>query len=233
VVIEVKRPEAVYYLPKGLPQHKIDNFQEHGTEPDLIPLLEQIFERKQGDIITAGVYVGGLLPTLCRLGRHVWAWDCISEHVHCAGRMLTKNGIRNCTLRLAALGDEKSTVTVTTGCEGAEWLGGESCVLEDGRPVNDLLDLDGYELRTQTVEQTTIDTFIDHYTDLALIQLDLEGYEIAALAGARETIERFRPVIIVEDRRTITHTLLETLGYRYQGTRSGDRIYIHRLDLDK
>jgi len=232
-VVEVERPEAVYYLPKGLPQDKIERFRAHGTEPDLIPLLEQILERKQGDVITAGTYVGGLLPTYTRLARHVWAWDCVSEHVHCTGKMLTRNGIRNCTLRLAALGDELGTVEVVTGCVDAPWLGGECSILEQGQPVSDLLDLEDYELRTQTVEQTTIDTHLDVYGTVALIQLDLEGYELAALTGARATIERDRPVIIVEDRRRLTHELLLLWGYQYQGTRSGDRIYVHRLDLDK
>lgn len=232
-MVTVERPEATYFLPKNLPQEKIDRFREHGTEPDLIPLLEDILARKKGDVITAGTFIGGLLPTYTRLARHVWAWDCVREHVHCTSRMLTHNGIRNCTLRLAALGDELGTVEVTTGCADAPWLGGESSILEQGQPVSDLLDLEGYELRTQTVEQTTIDTHLDQYQTVALIQLDLEGYELAALVGARSTIEQHRPVIIVEDRQLLTHQLLLTWGYQYQGTRSGDRIYVHRLDLDK
>lgn len=232
-MVEVERPEAVYFLPKGLPQDKIERFREHGTEPDLIPLLEQILERKTGDVITAGVFVGGLLPTYTRLAAHVWAWDCVKEHVHCTSKMLTRNGIRNCTLRLAALGDEPGTVEVTTGCEDAPWLGGESSIVEQGKPVSDLLNFDGYAIRTQTVDQTTIDTHINEYGTVALIQLDLEGYELAAIVGARAVIERDRPVLILEDRQALTHELLQTWGYRYQGTRSGDRIYIHRLDLDK
>lgn len=232
-MVEVERPEAVYYLPAGLPQDKIERFRQHGTEPDLIPLLEEILARKPGDVITAGTFVGGLLPTYTRLARWVWAWDCVQEHVHCTGRMLTRNGIRNCTLRLAALGDELGTVEVTTGCEGAPWLGGESSIVEQGKPVSDLLDLEGYALRTQTVEQTTIDTHIDQYGAVSLIQLDLEGYELAAIVGARDTILKHRPVLILEDRQALTHQLLTTWGYRFQGVRSGDRIYVHGLDLDK
>ena len=230
-MIEVVRPEATYYLPKGLPQHKIDQFTAHGTEPDLLPLLETILTRNTGDVITAGVFVGGLLPTLCRLATRVWAWDCVPEHVECAHKMTQTNGLRNCTVQLAALGDRVETVTVTTGCTGQPSLAGESCIVEAGVPVNDLLDLAGYELDTFEVQQTTIDS--NEYRDLALIQLDLEGYELPALVGAKRTIEQHLPAIIVEDRPALCHSLLLSWGYSFQGIRSGDRIYIHRSKLDK
>lgn len=230
-MIEVVRPEATYYLPKGLPQHKIDRFIEYGTEPDLLPLLETILTRNTGDVITAGVFVGGLLPTLCKFATRVWAWDCVPEHVECAHKMTKTNGLRNCTVQLAALGDQRETVTVTTGCTGQPTLAGESCIVENGECVSDLLDLKGYDLDTFEVQQVTIDS--NEYRDLALIQLDLEGYELPALVGAKRTIEQHTPAIIVEDRPALCHSLLVSWGYSFQGTCSGDRIYVHRSKLDK
>lgn len=44
----------------------------------------------------------------------------------------------------------------------------------------------------------TIDSLILKNCDL--IQLDVEGYELNALKGAKETIEKFHPVIMVEDK---------------------------------
>lgn len=233
MVKKVTRPEAVYFVPDSLPQHKLERFEKHGTEPDLLPLLEAVLERNTGDVITAGVFVGGLLPTLSRLSHRVWAWDCVPEHVECSHKMTQANDLHNVTVQLSALGDCVETVTIVTGCTGATPLAGESCVLENGAPVNDLLDLEGYELDTHQVQQTTIDTHINSYNNLALIQLDLEGYELPALVGARLTVNRFKPVIIVEDRRELCHALLTNWGYAFQGRRSGDRIYIHRTKLDK
>jgi len=48
---------------------------------------------------------------------------------------------------------------------------------------------------------TTIDSF--NFTDIDLIWLDIEGFEVKALQGARQTIERCKPVIILENKGLI------------------------------
>jgi FkbM family methyltransferase len=47
-----------------------------------------------------------------------------------------------------------------------------------------------------TVPSVTIDSF--GFEDVMMMELDLEGYEIPALAGATKTIEKYRPVIMLE-----------------------------------
>lgn len=59
------------------------------------------------------------------------------------------------------------------------------------------------------VQQTRID----------LIKIDVEGHELEVLNGARKTIERDRPVLIIEDNEqqsTAIRQLLEGLGYEQQ-----------------
>lgn len=60
-------------------------------------------------------------------------------------------------------------------------------------------------------------------TDVDLIQLDIEGYELNALTGARDTIERNRPVVCLELRNHAHHygasdenirQFMRDLGYR-------------------
>jgi hypothetical protein len=68
-----------------------------------------------------------------------------------------------------------------------------------------------------------------------LIQLDLEGYEVYALYGARETIRRHRPVLIVEinksagyegfGRDEIRRAIAE-LGYRVVGRFGSDEVFV-------
>lgn len=51
---------------------------------------------------------------------------------------------------------------------------------------------------TEEVELVSIDEFVNqHNLSVGLIKMDLEGYEFEALNGARKTIEKFRPVLLI------------------------------------
>lgn len=55
------------------------------------------------------------------------------------------------------------------------------------------------KLGTEMVQAVTIDGFVDteNIEKVDLIKLDIEGTELLALKGARDTIEKFRPAIIL------------------------------------
>lgn len=66
------------------------------------------------------------------------------------------------------------------------------------------------------VQVTTIDSL--KLGSCGLIQLDVERYELFAIMGAIQTIETFRPVIILEGPETTNNTcnrILEQLGYDF------------------
>ena len=223
-MIQIDRPEAVYWLPQGSTQRSIDRFTQEGSEPWLRNRMCELLEQRPGCVISAGCYVGGLLPWLSKYAQQVWSWDAVSEHVACAQRMLGHNAIGNCTIRHAALGDCKGTATITTGCSDAEWLGGASCLVIDGKLTSPVLsDLTKWKLRTQQVPQHTLDSYKFSY--LSILQLDLEGTEHLALAGAAQTVERWNPIIIIENNPQ-AHTLLTDWGYTAQETHGSDTVYI-------
>jgi len=58
----------------------------------------------------------------------------------------------------------------------------------------------GYDATPITVEQTTIDDLAaEHgWTRLDLLKVDAEGCETAVIAGAANTLERFKPVLLME-----------------------------------
>ena len=95
---------------------------------------------------------------------------------------------------------------------------------------------------TEMVTVATLDRFIqrEHLPPPNVMKIDTEGAEVKVLTGARETLRRHRPrlVIALHDRDKIIHTLqlLESLDYDCFGiVRDGDRtIYrqVHSEDAD-
>jgi hypothetical protein len=70
--------------------------------------------------------------------------------------------------------------------------------------------------------------------DIDLMQLDLEGYEYDALVGAKETIERNKPVIIVECTTNDIDLFLSEFGYvNWKKINRLDSVYVLEKDLDK
>ncbi len=80
----------------------------------------------------------------------------------------------------------------------------------------------------------TLDSF--SLNDVDFVKADCEGYELHAMVGAKETIERCKPVIIVEQKpgraqrfglaETGAVAYLESLGYRMAQEMSGDYIMV-------
>ena len=82
------------------------------------------------------------------------------------------------------------------------------------------------------IPSTTIDEI--GATNCDLIQLDIEGLEADALAGATETIKEFKPVIVIEEKplpqynyrdHTAARQFLEGMGYKQVGSIKRDVIF--------
>jgi len=76
------------------------------------------------------------------------------------------------------------------------------------------------------VQCTTLDSY--SYDDLGLIKLDVEGHERQALAGAVETIQKHRPVIIAEMKyeKPELESALEMMGYRKVAESKIDAVWV-------
>jgi FkbM family methyltransferase len=163
----------------------------------------------EGCVIDLGAYTGLYSIMADRAG----AAEVVAvEPNEAAFRRLVRNLLLNGALRvcpvLAAAGARTGESTLRIGDErlGICSTGKLDGIAGAGRPVH-VLTVDAMEERSPR--------------RVSVIKIDVEGHELAALQGARATLERDRPVLFVEvesasggDRTAPVLDYLRTLGYR-------------------
>lgn len=165
-------------------------------EPATHALIDKIMQRKPGSIVHAGTFFGDMLPTFARsCPAKVYAFEPVLENYVLAKLCVEANTLDNVLLQNVGLSDTVSVAKIDTGGHGDQHRGGTSRLGDTG----------------QLVSLVTIDSF--DLDDVAVIQLDVEGHELSALKGARATIERNSPIVMVEDNEQACSAFLEELSY--------------------
>ena len=187
-------------------------------EPETVALV--CSTDPSGDVVTAGAFFGDLLPAIARSrqpGAHVWAFEPNRENHRCAQITVVLNGLQSVTVEHAALAEEAGLVTLTTADEDGVPLGGGSRVS----------DAPSAAVRTEQVQARSIDEMVPADRRVAVIQLDVEGHEQQALVGASRTIERWRPLLVVESTPSDAWVAanLTPLGYQPDGLVHWNRVF--------
>lgn len=166
-------------------------------EPETHTVIAKILAERGGDLIHAGTFFGDMLPTFSRAcSGIVYAFEPVLENYILAKLCLEANNLENVLLLNAALGSEISVAKIDTGSANETHRGGSSTISSEG----------------QLTGQITIDCL--GLANVTVIELDVEGHELYALQGARETIERSAPVILIEDNNGECDGFLGSLGYK-------------------
>lgn len=127
----------------------------------------------------------------------VWSWHLArwAGHVHAFEphpklyRILTTWRRRNVTAHRVALSDRAGTAELRVPLRSRGFSNQGSSLSQRRVP-------DDASFASVTVEARTLDSYtFDH---VGLMKIDVEGHELAVLAGARETLDRCRPNLIVE-----------------------------------
>jgi len=163
---------------------------------------------KFGTAIDGGAHVGSWTMRLSEVFDTVLAFEPVKENYDCLIEN-TKN-LKNVHRYNKALGDTERRMAITPAeNSGAGYL-------QEGNEF-DLISIDSLGL-----------------DELDFLKLDIEGYEPHAIIGALETIQKFKPVVLVEQKKLtarygIAHDLggsiLESLGYKLLKKVRNDYIY--------
>jgi FkbM family methyltransferase len=182
-------------------------------EPKTLDLVRGV--DADGDIVHAGTFFGDFIPALARsrhAGAIVWAFEPNRENYRCAAVTIELNEIENVVLTNAGLSEQSDTALLATGDRQGVSLGGGSRLIHDPSGAEGL--------RNEQVNLVAIDDVVSGDRHVAVIQLDVEGHEQGALTGAMSTIERCRPLIVLETLPPASWIAehLTPLGYSVAGT---------------
>lgn len=164
-------------------------------EPETIDFIKKYCTH---DLIHAGTYFGDMLPAFSEINK-VWAFEPRKENYECALKTIEMNKLTNINLTNAALGEEAKTVEFMIERDG-KVLGGGSKVIDrsTAHAGDQELGRMGKEHKSIKVPMVTIDDTIPHDSDISIIHLDVELYELIVLHGAVDTIKRCSPFLILE-----------------------------------
>lgn len=166
-----------YFLP--VPHFESSVFvYKHG-----IDCIENLDAIKDKDILDVGGFIGDSILILKPLtDRRVISFEAVSANYHLMEQTVELNHLENVILEHLALGEKKETMTIT--------LAGSSSAFN----VNDVVTTTGIE----EVKVDTLDAYLEG-TDInvGLIKVDIEGAEQSFLKGAKKTIEKFKPVLLM------------------------------------
>jgi FkbM family methyltransferase len=182
----------------------------NGTyEREQTRLFEQHI-RPGATVLDVGAHVGYytlLAAALAGEGGRVHAFEPNPQNADFLRRHVRINGLRHVRVEQAAVSDRAGTARFDFG------TGSGTGHLAEGGAI---------EVRTIRLD----DYCAEHGLTPAAVKIDVEGAEISVLHGARQTLERHRPVIFLSTHGADVHAaslaFLRGLGYRLSPILGGD-----------
>lgn len=159
----------------------------------LAPLIATVLPR-DGIAVDVGAHAGQMARLFARAapaGR-VYAFEPSAYARSILSLAIACRGVRNITVIACALGDSEGTLTLATPLKRAS--------RSMGYGLAHITDAPAQGAFAETVRVTTLDAFAaaQALARVDFVKCDVEGYEGRFLAGAAQTIARFKPALLIE-----------------------------------
>ena len=151
--------------------------------------MEYLPKDRRRFALDIGGHVGLWARVMAMDFKQVLSFEPLAAHIECWERNL--EGVKNATLVQCAIGSKHTTIKVHMPPDNT----GHAHVLDDkGEDVLCLrLDDMAYHFDYFVIPPTT-------WSDLDFIKIDVEGFETFVIEGAEQTIKKYRPLIVVEQK---------------------------------
>jgi len=161
-------------------------------EPDVLGTLTRLLGPGMA-VCDVGAHYGYFtlaISQLVQLDGMIYAFEPFPTPANALKRSVIRNRLVNVEIVPKALGAKSGQARLEI------WSNDAMCRIVEGQPTP-------WEPACITVPMTTLDDWSlkKGLQRLDLIKLDVEGYELAVLAGAEHAIEGFRPIILCEIHR--------------------------------
>lgn len=174
--------------------------------------------------VDIGAHVGLWSRTLAREFETVIAFEPVPEHQECFKRNLHNPDRKSrVVLHPFALGAEHRDIYIDTVPDNS----GNARVAENGSIANSV-----------KVKMHRLDDYFFDNHGINFLKIDVEGWELDVLKGGKETIMRYKPVMVVEQKKghgqrygisdRAAVDLLLTWGFKEAWCRNGDYCMIWR-----
>jgi len=159
-------------------------------------------------IVTAGTYIGDFLPAFSKIPK-VYAFEPVSENYIYANLNKNLNNLNNITLENLCLSNKNTVQKMITNINNVP-CGGSSHILLPKQSVS-------AADKVEEVKSVRLDDYLSkNDIPISIIQLDVEKHETEVIEGAIKTIEKYKPIIIVETKpKKEIENILFGLGYEY------------------
>tara|TARA_B100001093_G_scaffold185108_3_gene177924 strand:- start:19438 stop:20139 length:702 start_codon:yes stop_codon:yes gene_type:complete len=180
-------------------------------EPFTIEFIQKNFNNQS--IVTAGTYIGDFLPAFKDINK-VYAFEPVEENYIYANINKKVNYLNNVILENMCLSNVSEQKNMITCVNGVLCGGGSKIIQNEQKSSNNII---------EKVKSVELDKYLDKSIPISIIQLDVEGHETEVLEGGMQTIEKYKPIIIVETKPTkLTEDKLLNMGYNYHAVELHD-----------
>lgn len=160
-------------------------------EPRTISFIRNL--AGDGSVVSGGAFIGDFLPAISAvLKKHqkLITFEPNPISFAAASRTIALNKLANVQIFNVAVGETMADRKLEVSRRGVA-LGGSSRIVAKDATL-------GKAVETVAVAMVTIDSLIPKDKRISILHLDIEGFEVSALKGARKVIAAYKPTIILE-----------------------------------